>query len=186
MSAPEQGIAETRQSTFVTVVAWIFIVLAGLMTLVCVLQNIMVFTVFPADKMTPPPEEMPVLVRFILSHVRVLFLLALIASCATLVSAIGLLRRRNWARIVFIVLMGLGIAYQVFGVVWVISFMSGGIPGMEGRLPPAERFMVGLITLFSLAMALGIAVLFGWLIKKLVSPDIRAEFVRGPEAGVLE
>ena len=178
VNAPDQGTGGTRKSTFVTVVAWIFIVLAGLMTLVSVLQNIMVFTMFPAERVASQFDEAPALVRFMFAHFRTLVLLGLIASCATLVSAVGLLKRRNWARIVFIALMALGIGYQVFGVVWVISFVSWDLPGMAGGLPAAERLMVRLITAFTTVMALGIALLFAWIIKKLVSPEIRGEFIR--------
>jgi len=178
MNAPEQEITGTRHSTFVTVVAWIFIVLGGYITLVSVLQNIMVFTMFPAEGLASHSEEAPALIRFMLSHFRALVPLGLIASCATLVSAIGLLKRRNWARIAFVVLMALGIAYLVLAVVAMVSFFSAVLPGMGEQMAAAERLMVRLITTFTSVMALGIALLFAWIIKKLVSPEIRAEFVR--------
>ncbi|MCK4816308.1 hypothetical protein KA005_11115, partial [bacterium] len=42
--------ATQPKSTFVTVLAWIFIVLAGFATSISILQNIMIILIFPVEE----------------------------------------------------------------------------------------------------------------------------------------
>jgi hypothetical protein len=179
-----QGIVQgqPKRSTFVTVVAWIFIVLAVFSTVIGILQNIMIYTMFPAEEMKdtfthgPGAEQMPAMFKFMFAHMRVLFLGMLVLMAFTLVASIGLLKRMNWARISFIVLMSLGVAYNVIGVFWsfTISRDMGEFAGPGA--PPEFQVMQTVVMVFSIIMALAFAVLFGWIIKKLVSKEIKTEF----------
>lgn len=181
-TVPSVGVPQ--RSTFVTVVAWIFIVLAGFTTLMSLLQNIMFFTVMPFDAMAPAGAEgegMPAFMAFMLRHVRLFFLAFLLVCAATLAAAIGLLRRKEWARLAFIAMLGLGIAWNLGGMAlqyWVVA------PAMMGpsEAPPEFRAeferATSVILAFSAAMALGFTVLFGWLIAKLRSQPVRQEFRR--------
>ena len=45
---------QEAQSTFVTSLAWVFIVLSGFITLISIAQNIMISTMFPTDQMHAP------------------------------------------------------------------------------------------------------------------------------------
>jgi cell division protein FtsX len=47
------------RSTFVTVVGWIFIILAGFATLISILQNVMIALVFSAPQMDVHPQADP-------------------------------------------------------------------------------------------------------------------------------
>lgn len=89
----------------------------------------------------------------------------------------GLLKRKNWARIVFIIIMELGIAWNIFGVVFQV-LLTSSMPEMPAG-PDAERFesMMTITQVFVVAMAVGLCILFGWTIKKLISQDIRSEFL---------
>ena len=56
------AIAESApaRSNFVTVVAWIFIVLGGLATFIAVLENVVVHTLFPFEQMRKMAAEQPI------------------------------------------------------------------------------------------------------------------------------
>jgi hypothetical protein len=174
------------RSTFVTVLAWIFIVLAGFATLISILQNIMVSMVFPMAEIQAHAQDrpdMPWFATFMFSHVQLFFLLFLVVSASTLGAAIGLLKRKNWARILFVALMCLGIAWNAAGLVLMFFFYSSFPIGPAGANAPAaaQQFDVMLKVMFGFNVLLvaGFIWLFGWIVKRLVSEDIRREFLPG-------
>src|SRR6476620_2610152 len=118
------------RSTFVTVLAWIFIFLAGFATLVSILQNAMVNFMFPAGEMDAAfeqvgsSERLPGFVTFMLRNMRLVFVFFLLVCVASLASSIGLLLRRGWARIAFIAIMILGVAWNLAGVALSFAFVS--------------------------------------------------------------
>lgn len=114
------------RSTFVTVLAWIFIALAGFATFISILQNIMIAFVFPMAQMQAAATQQgaPWFAAWMIQHFQLFFLLFLVASASCLAAAIGLLRRKNWARLLFIALMLLGIAWNVAGLVLGAFFLS--------------------------------------------------------------
>ena len=174
--------ATQPKSTFVTVLAWIFIVLAGFAMFISILQNIMITLIFPVEEMNQRlsshevQENMPAFANFMFSNIRLFFFGFLVVSCATFISSIGLLKRKNWGRIIFIAIMSLGIAWNIFALV-LQQFMMPSMSEMPG--PPGSNFgvMMTIMRVFTSLMALGISILFGWIIKSLVSPKIRKEFM---------
>jgi hypothetical protein len=175
------------QSGFVTALAWIFIVLAGFATLIAILQNIMISLVFPIEEMSAAmrqaekDQSMPWLARFMLGHIRLFFALFLGLAALTLVAAIGLLKRRNWARIVFIGIMGFGILWNLAGLAMPFLMFSSFAPAPDNA--PVEfrdhfeivaKIMIG----FSVVIAIAFSVLFAWIIKRLMAAEVRREFSR--------
>lgn len=55
---------ENPKSTFVTLVAWIFIVLSGFATLISVLQNIMVALMFQPEEFQQATDNVPAGAKF--------------------------------------------------------------------------------------------------------------------------
>ncbi len=171
--------AQTRtQSTFVTVLAWIFIVGAGFTTVISILQNIFISVTFPPEPFPgpsgPAADQIPASGRFMMGHVDLFFRLFLALSCVTLISAVGLLRRRNWARIVFIVIFALGIVWNIGALILqqlVISSMLAQ-PLFEVQF---DQMMLTM-RIFSIAIVIVISTVLGWLIARLASPSIRSEF----------
>lgn len=164
------------KSNFVTVLAWIFIVLSGFATLIGVLQNIMVQTMFADPKfkesLSKLPSDVPASAAFMASNIRLMFAIALGVFATTLVSSIGLLNRRNWARLMFIGIMGIGILWNIGGLVFQLIMFSS--------FPPTaafQSFFVGMM-IFGACLAIAISVLFGWVIMRLVSKPIAAEFTK--------
>lgn len=172
----------TTRSTFVTVVAWIFIVLSGIGTAISILQNIMIQTMFTGPEMeralqAPPPPGTPPFATFMADHFQLFFAAFLIASVLMLASSIGLLKRKNWARLIVVGLMMLGIAWNLGGLVLqltMFSSMQESFAKAPGA-PNMKSFMVAM-AIFSALFALGMSVLFGWIIKRLLSPAVVAEF----------
>lgn len=171
-----------QRSTFVSVVAWIFIILTGFGTLISLLQNIMVQTMFSGPQMQAAinsPEaarEIPPFVHFIFSNIKLFIFLMFVMTLLTLITSIGLLKRKNWARKIFIVLMGLSIIMMVGSLIaqffW---FPNPAAMGSKG-IPPEFKTMLNIMHVFFVITYGGIAVLLGWIIKKLLSPKIVQEF----------
>jgi hypothetical protein len=122
LPSPGQSSPSTAKQGFVNTLAWIFIVLAGFATFIPLLQNIMIATLFPMDKIheavnsADAQKQLPSMFRFMFDHFQLYFATFLVLSAVTLASAVGLLKQKNWARLVFIILLTLGIAWNVAGV----------------------------------------------------------------------
>jgi len=174
------------RSTFVTVVAWIFIVLAGFSTLIAILQNVMFAFVFPMHEMKLPEidprtgKETPALLLFFFDHIQLLFVGFLAASAATFVAAVGLLKRKNWARLLFMALMALGIAWNAAGLLLLIPFhsmVSGAtMAANQPGLPRGFETMWTVMVVINTLIVAGFIWLFAWIIKRLASEPVRREF----------
>jgi len=178
------------RSSFVTVVAWIFIVLSGFATLVGALQNLMIRSM-PFDQVdsvlqdSTTATQFPPAARFMFSHFRLLFLATFLLSLVMLVASWGLLRRRDWARVIFSAMLVLGILYMIGGLFIQQSLISSFDTSFRGAAPQdsvfranADQFrgMFTAMRVVETVFSLGIAGLFGWIVVKLSSPRIRAEF----------
>lgn len=170
---------------FVTVVAWTFIALSGFGTIILILQNIILHTIFSRPEFNQsvqaPPPGMPPLIGFLMDHFQLFAFIFLVASALIFVSSIGLLKRWNWARICFIGFMVLAIVWQIAG----ISMQFYMLPTIRSQIADAsmqggsfmELFSV-FITVVATLFGLGLSVLFGWIAKKLMSAPIAVEFQR--------
>jgi hypothetical protein len=181
---PQDNLSVSR-SGFVTGLAWTFIALSGFATLIAILQNVMLTLVFPAEEMRGAMQKaervdaMPGFAKFMFENFRLLFAGFLVVSITTLVSSIGLLKRKNWARLVFVGIMGLGVVWNLSSIAMPF-FMSSMIPPMPENAPTdfSEQFDViwKVMTVFTILIALVFSALFIWIIRKLLSPEVRREF----------
>lgn len=174
-------------SSFITALGWIFVCLGALATLVGVLQNVMFQLAFLPNMQQqlaaqPLPPDMPASMGWIIGHMIWFFRAFLLLSVITLVAAIGLLQRRDWARRLFIGLMVFAIAYQLFGLLaqwWFTGTMQQtmAIPaGAPAQFAHGMRDFMLVVHVLSAIMATCFSVLFGWIIKRLHSPATRYEF----------
>jgi hypothetical protein len=170
------------RSTFVTVVAWIFIVLGGFATLIAILQNIMIAVMFPQEAMSEVAnaKDTPVFAGFLMAHPQVFFGAFLVASAITFISAVGLLKRQNWARLIFVAILALGIVWNLGGLALMFLAFSP-MPAVPQHAP--ADFQHGFDTMWNVMMGLSVVIaltfagLFGWIIKRLMSAEIKREFV---------
>lgn len=170
------------KSTFVTTLAWIFIVLAGFATPISILQNIMFAVVFSSEQTekavntSRAGDNVPPLIGFMFSHFRLYFFAFFLVSVTTLVAAIGLLKRQNWARLVFVGLMIFGMAWSVLSIAIQEIIFSSNTGPPSRRADPTFGTMMLLMRIFTALFALALAGLWGWIAKRLISPKVRAEF----------
>jgi hypothetical protein len=181
MSSTQNPLPAER-SEFVTVVAWIFIGLSGLMTLMSVVQYLMFGMMMSLGPMQDGMNEMQARMpaaAFAFRHFRLLIGAVLLLSLITLVVSIGLLKRRNWARLVFIGLMALGIVWNVAGPIVQLMVLRG-MPMLPPDTPADFRdlfeSMMSSMQIFSVIFALGFCLLYGWIIVRLMSAKVRSEF----------
>lgn len=170
---------EQQRSIFVTVVAWIFIVFSALALLEFVLFGfIPLNTLFPGQMPAGPNQPDPALIA---SFMRGFMLVSALITAWVLLSSIGLLRRKNWARISFIIFMILGIGfsalYVLIGVIGAVAFHH--LPA-DAHTPPAVQAMMPGMMVFMAIMGLVFVGLYGWILVKLLSAKIREEFKPAP------
>jgi len=167
-----------NRSTFVTVVAWIFIIGSGLATLMSLMQNIMIHVMFDKDKFSHLPEDTPTGAAFMFENFQIIFLAFLIICILMLVSSIGLLKRKNWARLVFIFILSLGILWSLGSLILQAVFFSTMPEMAQGPEYQEFKTMQTLMQWFTAIISIGFAILFGWIIKRLLSGTVKQEFLQ--------
>jgi len=173
-----------KPSTFVTVLAWIFIILSGFGVPIAALQNVMVWTVFSSPEFTQSFEtsssvDMPSAAIFLTSHMHLFFFAVLLFLVFTLVSSIGLLKRKHWARFSFVGLMLFGILWNLGGLVIqfsIYSSMQQEFSAMSTQGGPNMDVFMFAMAAVAVLFAVALSVLLGWIAKRLLSPEIAAEF----------
>jgi hypothetical protein len=175
------------RSVFVSVLGWIGIIFCGFGLLVGVLQILMVRTMFRdpqigailADsvKHAPfPPEG-----RFMFGQLQSLVSIVLLSTLLGFAASIGLLKRLNLARLTVIALLALYIAWTLYSLIlqqhW-FNWMSKP-PFPSTAPPPGFAAIFRVMRIFMVGMSLGTTALCAWLITRLTSRSIRAEFVSG-------
>jgi hypothetical protein len=177
------------KSTLVTVLAYLGIAFGGFAVVVAALQHRMVTMAPYGEAMDRALQDStfvgvaPPAWRFLFANFRTLTLIGLAAGATTVVSAVGLLRRRNWARIAFIGLLLLGIASAVALLLLQDAMMPDVTAAIarDSTLQQAANDFASVaraMRLFMLGVSVGVVSLFGWLIARLLSPGIRAEFAQ--------
>ena len=171
----------TNRSKFVTALAWVFIATAGFTTFMSLLQTFVLLALFPMDDMNETLRqaggaEIPLVFRFLFAHVQLVFFVSILLSATTLVSSVGLLKRQNWARIFFVWMLGLGIFWTLISIPAIFLIPSGIPPELDDAFGDRFQTMLNLVKGFSFLLALAHCALFGWIIKKLISPKIKSEF----------
>ena len=170
------------RSLFVTLTAWVFIILAALTSASALVQNAAVASLMPGLQLATERNPLPLLTGLLLGYLPWVVGLGLAVSLATLASAIGLLMRLDWARRSFIGLLVVAIMANLLGL-WlqqevvqsVVSntLSSVAIPaqalGVFGGFVTAARVMAVLMTLVGCALLV-------WIIRRLMSAGVRQEF----------
>ncbi len=179
MNTTDHSTAPKPRSQFVTVLAWFSIAVSILATLSSLMQNIMLNFVFPKDMFeqlaAQGGDQLTGLAVIIFSHYRTFALVGMLMSIVMLVVSVGLLHRKRWAHVAFVVLLAISIVAGFAPLLFSGSILPAltSVDGVDAQLATEVA------TLFRgvlLALALLFAVLHGWLLYKLCTPKIRAEF----------
>jgi len=166
------------RSGIVTGLAYTFLILSGLGMIFCVLWFV-IFTFVPPGNVRASPvlQPLPEIYKTFLDSPRPILIVFFVIALFQFISAAGLLRRKNWGRLLFVALMGLGI-------LWSLYLMSH--PGLfEQSFPKAfglqfshelERSFRTLNHVFRIIMFIVWIAFLGWIIQKLLSSSVRREF----------
>ena len=171
------------RSLFVTLTAWAAIVLAAVVCAFGVIQQAALASWAPGLEASVQAEPMPLVSGLMLSYLPWAVGAGLMISVALLVAAAGLLMRLEWARRTFIGLLMVAIAANL-GSLWLqqefvqslvdATLRQAPLPtsaaGVFGGFVAAARWLSGLVTLFACG---GLV----WIIRRLMSPKVRQEFV---------
>ena len=170
------GSVSTTQSTFVTTLAWILIVLGGLGVAVSLLQNVMINLVMPTlDAAHNPPGRNHREVPIALFRVVGIVMLGIVSFLTY--AAYALLKRRDWARRTFVVLFALAILFSVLWLVAIGLGVGSTFFSLGSNAPAAILSAFGVMVAAYSIFVLGFSILFTWLIRRLRSPVIKAEFI---------
>lgn len=175
-------------NSFVTVLAWISIALALLGLVYGLLQAVMGL-VMPPDyylRLLNPyggePPQLPPLMQWIYTHTLLMGLLMTVLSAIFLWVSWGVLKRKEWGRKGFIAILALGALWQFACVLAIPQFTEGMLAIQAGALPQGQAMPPEFEAVMTAAMLMGglVAVVFaglhGWIIWKLCTPAVRAEF----------
>ena len=181
--------ANTRPAaSFVTVLAWISIALS-LLGLLYGLMQVAMGLLLPPDfylRMANPyggePPPLPPLMHWFYTNTLLMGVLSLVLSAIFLWVSWGVLKRREWARKGFIAILALGTLSQ-FGSIWMLpqileatlAMQAGALPPGQAMPPALDDLMTGVMMIGGV-MALTFAALHVWIIWKLCTPTVRAEF----------
>lgn len=185
---PADAAARHRPSaSFVTVLAWIVMVAAALGVaygIVQVLLDLFMPEGYQLRMLNPGGGELPPLMQWYYANTLLVALAWLLLSAALLATSRGLLQRREWARRGFIALLVLGTLWQL-GMVWVVPQIIEGTMAVQMAVLPAGGldelggFMASMTRLFTAVtavMAVAFAALHAWIVWKLCTASVRAEF----------
>jgi hypothetical protein len=189
-SAPDAPAAsKPARSTFVTVIAWVFICLGAAFALISGAELVGVLllsekTIQTAVHNSDALAHMPAYNRFFIDHIGLTLAVSLIALLLLFVTAIGLLKRKGWARPTMIALLGLAVIRYVVAVTMQLLYFSPASipapPNASATEAATYQSMMSVAMYGSAIFSLAIAAVFVWIIVRLMSPAIRAEFGSAP------
>jgi hypothetical protein len=143
--------------------------------------QVVVFVLIAPNDLAPQNKasELAMPASVLLAYPLAIFGVLWASTAAALVAGVGLLKRRNWARLSSIGLLCLAVLWNLGGV-WVAQSMlghfstapAGASDAFAREFETAAAAMRIAATLFSLV----IAAICGWLVFRLMSKQVRAEF----------
>jgi hypothetical protein len=154
-----------QRSKAVTIMGYLFIALAGFGLLNC-----LAFLFMPADQLMTElpkqPDGAKIDPDLFLSVMRGMFFFIFVVLTWVVLSAVGLIMRKPWARISISVLSGIGI---VWNALYVLIGVTGGPAGMGAMMKGLGGALV--------VMGLIFIGFFVWVIRLLRSDKIKQEFL---------
>lgn len=170
------------RSLFVTVTAWVFILLSALTAASALIQNASVASLLSAPAAGMPVQASPLLTGLLPGYLPWVVGFALAMSMATLAAAVGLLLRLDWARRAFIALLGVAIVFNGVGLWLHHEVVQSVVQSTLTRapLPPqAADVLGGFVTatrVMAAAMTIGVCATLAWIMRRLMSAHVRQEF----------
>ncbi|MCW5659357.1 MAG: hypothetical protein KIT60_16760 [Burkholderiaceae bacterium] len=170
------------RSLFVSVTAWVFILFGIAAITLSVIQGAATASLLPGLSLHLAVKPLQGLVQVLAAHLPWVAGVALALSIGTLVAAIGLLLRLEWARLAFIAVVALAIVANLAGLWLQQELLQALIDHTLSRAPlPLEAAGVfgGFATAArAAAVVLSVAtcLLLAWIIARLSTQAVRQEF----------
>ncbi len=185
MEPQKEGLPGHGESKFVTNLAWVLVGFFGYSTISSLLQSIMFFfkpppellkefsAIFP--NMSLIMEYLPPTWKHSLEHMHFFTAISFILFLITLIASFAFLKRRNWARIYFALFLLVTIAISVVGFFFRRIFLLE-IP-TDPELGILIESINRMLNLSFAAMVILIFISHGWLAYKLLSKNVKDEFL---------
>lgn len=171
-----------HRSGFVTATGWLFLTIGAVMTIISLIQALMYVRMLSMPTMHQAMHEgakhLPFLLQWILDHFRLYLFLVLSLSLSTLTSAIGLLKRKNMARRLMIIVLSISVVAMLAAFITQLSINppSSNIP--NAQIPREAKNMLRAMKGFQFILTFTFSCLIGWIIARLTAPEIVAEFTK--------
>jgi hypothetical protein len=136
--------------------------------------GLIVFAMNP-DRFVHPAYDSGITL-FMSQHLRAFALAHFVVSMIGLLAAVALLKRRRWGLQTWCVLLALGIVWAVVATAITLLF-PGPYPAADARFGDSGVFPV-LWRIFVPFNGLVGVLLFAWLLKRLLSPEVQAVFTQ--------
>jgi hypothetical protein len=170
------------RSLFVSITAWVFIVLGVMVSALALVQGASIASLLPGLALSFGSKPLQGFVGLLAAKMPWVTGVTVALSAATLAAAIGLLLRLEWARRAFIVLVVLAIVANLVGV-WLQQELLQGLIDQTLSRTPLPREAAGLFGGFAtaariaaLTLSVATCLLLGWVIQRLNTPSVRQEF----------
>jgi hypothetical protein len=170
------------RSLFVSVTAWVFIVLGAAASALALIQGAATASLLPGFALGLDTRPMQGLAGLLSAHMPWVAGVTLALSIATLAAAIGLLLRLEWARRAFIVAVVLAIVANLAGT-WLQQELLQGLIDHTLSRTPLPREAAGVFGGFAAAaraaavtLSVFTCVLLAWIIGCLNTQSVRQEF----------
>lgn len=167
-----------KNATFITLISWVFILIGGFIALGTLMQSLMLTFLFSNEEfaaaMQLSSQDMPAQAAFMLDHIRSISWLAFAVAALLVGASVGMLRRKNCARLLFIGMMWLFAVMTVTMAAVQLGYLDNLSAGKD--VPAGFIKLMQATKLMSLLFGIGLGVLFGWLAWRLGRPAIKAEF----------
>lgn len=176
---------QARKTPFVTIIAWVFIALSIMILMTSIIQFIVVAVLNYGDmhnlmvaelKKTMKDSDMLELALLAFRYAWIFVAVTFLYALTLLLTSIGLLKRREWARKTMVVLLVIAVFYELTDLAWQFYVMNSTMAPMMTEMPGLGNgimaVMLGMVTL----MVLAFCILFVWVIIKLLSEKVKQEF----------
>ena len=165
------------RSSFVTTLGLLFVLASSFFVITAVIQNIIVFstsTDYQDWHATPDAKSFASMYGFVFEHIKLVNAAILAFAIGLLATSIGFIRRKHWARQLILLMLIVGIIWNIFEVaVWQLIESSISISNYSNSAFP----LLIIVNILVVAKGVGVAALFWWVFKRLTDKFIRAEFL---------
>ena len=172
------------RSNFVSILAVVSIIIISLWIVFVVFDQIAA-SILPMLQMKItfnkplPIEHAPLIIKSLISHFSVVSIALWAWLVMALISSIGLLKRRNWSRILYVALLVIGIAWFLLKALYwnaLDTLVWAGVGKKDVCNGCNLQGYLRFESLFSIVYDLVVIIVLVWIIKKLMSQEIRREF----------